>query len=875
MFLKLVCDPPLGQITVVSEGTKALFTVLVETAADSDKDWSVDLWHDHTLKQWESLPFQQSRDADITDINKATDRKTTRRQLFTLTLDKQMSAFSFTIRLRSSANDSWKWARDLFGIADGTLLFQPKTIPKQKLDYFFQGISPEFTISNESSETPDTLLWYLTVPADAAPGEASSYTRHTLGTPTHLKRWFSLVRIWSPWLAPRQGTDHFDVDKDSVLSSFLREDGYHVVVLAISGTDDVLTIIHHDGDGNVVIQGQNDAVNQSESKVVVAVGHTFELANSAAMYHARKVSMQYEVMSEAMQKEVKALEEAGPEPQWLQEWYDGLTYCTWNGLGQKLHQDRIFEALESLRSSGITITNLIIDDNWQSLGDNQGGEYTPGLDQFRAGWMEFEAIKEGFPQGLKYCTSKIRKDNPNIKHIAVWHALLGYWGGIAPHGKIAKEYGITQVHMRDGVAGGNKYVVPADQASRMYADFYSFLSQSGVDSVKTDAQFMVDEIDQAPARRSLIKEYQDSWSIANMRYLGAKAISCMSLTPQMLFHSQLPNNKPRLLLRNSDDFFPEIPASHPWHIFCNAHVSLLTQHLNTLPDWDMFQTVHDFSAFHAAARCVSGGPIYITDEPGKHDIKLIDQMTAKNPRGDTIILRPSTVGKSTNAYTSYDEHVLLKVSSYNGGAQTGTSILGIFNTTSADLTEHIKLSQFPGAETGTYIIRSYTSGSIAPPLSVASEATNRNPLYVSLNSHAWDILSAVPVQSFTLRRKGSGSGPADISIANLGLLDKMTGSAAIVNTMASIETGSGRLRVYSSLKALGIFGLYVSGLGKRNVIDDFFAVLFGVPVDPRFVKTDINDNGDGVLEIDVAAAYKDSGKDVGWSNEIGIEVIVR
>ena len=47
------------------------------------------------------------------------------------------------------------------------------------------------------------------------------------------------------------------------------------------------------------------------------------------------------------------------------------------------------------------------------------------------------------------------------------------------------------------------------------------------------------------------------------------------------------------------------------HVFANAHSALFVQHLNVLPDWDMFQTSHAYSGFHAAARCVSGGPIVI------------------------------------------------------------------------------------------------------------------------------------------------------------------------------------------------------------------------------------------------------------------------
>lgn len=140
----------------------------------------------------------------------------------------------------------------------------------------------------------------------------------------------------------------------------------------------------------------------------------------------------------------------------------------------------------------------------------------------------------------------------------------------------------------------------------------------------------------------------------------------MSLTPQHIFHSQLPQNRPPFLLRNSDDFFPDRPNSHTWHIWANAHNALLTQHLNALPDWDMFQTVHDYSGFHAAARCVSGGPIYITDVPGKHDIGLIDQMTGTTPQAKTIIFRTSTPGKSLDPYKGYTDDSLLLVGTCHG-----------------------------------------------------------------------------------------------------------------------------------------------------------------------------------------------------------------
>jgi hypothetical protein len=366
----------------------------------------------------------------------------------------------------------------------------------------------------------------------------------------------------------------------------------------------------------------------------------------------------------------------------------------------------------------------------------------------------------------------------------------------------------VKVQTKDGVSGGEVTMVAEEDVGRFYKDFYEFLSSVGIDSVKTDSQFFLDEIKNADDRRHLIEAYQDAWNINQLRYFSAKAISCMSQTPQIMFHSQLPNNKPQVLLRNSDDFFPDVPASHPWHIFCNAHNSIFTQYLNILPDWDMFQTSHDYAAFHGAGRCVSGGPIYITDVPGKHDTNLIAQMTGNTPRGDTVILRPHTIGKSSSAYNSFDDPVLLKVTTYVGMAHSGISILGVFNCTPNPLTELIGLDSFPGAEQGTYVIRSHTSGQVTKPTNVDN---NEALVHLEVAVRGWEILSAFPLPLFKLERNTPLQGPETIEVANLGILGKMTGGAAIINADSYIDRSSGRLRIWTSLKVLGTYGeLYLA-----------------------------------------------------------------
>lgn len=459
--------------------------------------------------------------------------------------------------------------------------------------------------------------------------------------------------------------------------------------------------------------------------------------------------------------------------------------------------------VNTLAENNVQITNLIIDDGWQTV------DKPPGMDnQFQQGWERFEAKGSGFPHGLKALVTELRAKHKNIRHIAVWHALLGYWAGISPHGEIAKKYKTVEVLREDNERrnlplGGMMTVVAAEDAQRMYNDFYAFLGDCGIDAVKTDAQFMLDTLVSASARSSLIPAYLNAWTISALRHFSIKAISCMSQTPAIIFRNQLPNNRPPILLRNSDDFFPEIPSSHTWHVFSNANNALLSQHLNCLPDWDMFQTVHGYSSFHAAARCISGGPVYITDIPGKHNIELIKEMTGVNVHGQTIIFRSSTPGKTIMPYQSYDDPVLLKVATYHGAAVTGTSILGLFNVSPRSIEELVHLSLFPGTvEAQLYIVRSHTSGRVTKPLQVVDYGLNAL-MHVNLEERGWDIMSAYPLRGFVPK-----SGGKTMWIASLGLLGKMTGAAAKVSESLTLED-NGRVEVKTSLKAFGVWGKFL------------------------------------------------------------------
>ncbi|KAI9789804.1 MAG: hypothetical protein M1833_002254 [Piccolia ochrophora] len=912
MDVRYACYPPLDHVTCIDNDVQEVdFTVVIQTESVEDSPQrETTIWHNFNSEDdWKELPLQKVDDAHL-DVYQDGHSDIAFSERFVGVLKGRNSAgrpVRFTLKSRKTPKEPWKWANDRSSLTDGQLIYQRQLPHTDDLTDYLENLNDNLDIHTELSESPNTKLWSLSSDVASAKHNQSGQTDLVLGLPRHLAEWMALVRIWSPWLAPEHGHVPFSPSKDAVLCSFLRGDGLHLILLAISGVEDVLTVFKPDADGNVVCSSQNERSAVGKARVIASVGLDFESAVAAAMYQARKIVAYEGTSKDEVTREIGIPNQTDPvSPQWFDGWQDGLSYCTWNGLGQKLSEEKIMEALESLERNDVFITNLIIDDNWQSLDGD-------GRSQFRRGWERFEAIKEGFPNGLKHAVSRIRSKHTNIQHIAVWHAILGYWGGIAPGGEIDQQYKTVDVRIKLGSAfgrppGGGMRVVDDVDVNQFYADFYAFLADCGIDSVKSDAQFFLDEIQDADDRRRLITKYQDAWTINHLRYFATKAISCMSQIPQILFRSLLPATKPRILLRNSDDFFPDIPSSHPWHLFVNAHNALLTQHLNVLPDWDMFQTSHSYASFHGAARCLSGGPVYITDVPGEHSIPLIQQMTAVTTHGKTIVLRPPLVGKTTRHYTRYDAVAFLHIATYAGLARGAASLLGVFNITPDPHAELLPLSAFPGARPGrAYVVRAHSTGRMSRVL----EDVATPSLLVDLPVRGWEILAAYPVD--TVARTSSSGNDDDASplhVTVCGLLGKMTGAAAVLRSDIRVET-SGRLRISVVLKALGVLGIYLSPLPASSINTSILVLIQGkvVPrhtvrkggisqlggtageggtakegatlIKPATITADphINDDKDkdvdiDMLEIDIATAWKELGLQAGWGNEVGVEVFV-
>ncbi|KAL4869469.1 hypothetical protein BDV12DRAFT_167795 [Aspergillus spectabilis] len=843
MIVIVTSYPPLGQVTCLPR-EKIKFNILLES--DSNIDWEVQVWHNIDVSEWSGLPLEKSSSTAVPFFSSGQVSET--RLVYAGEVDRPQSGSArFTVRYREILEDEWQWVNREQDLGDGELIFtsldpnsELHTSSAEDLAKYFDKLSPDVQVETRKSESPGAALWHLSGSVEPARDGQSGVLSLPLGVPSLVSRFFALVRVSTPWLGPRQGKDQLVLKEDAILCSFLRTDGVHIVLLGVSGVDDVQTVLGSSSSGEVVVKSRNDNSKTAKFQVLAAAADAFEIAMSALVYEARKLVRPYDISADE------------PKVQWLSSWYDGLTYCTWNGIGQNLTEEKILSALDDLQTNGIKIKGLIIDDNWQSLDNDGAGGW-------HRGWTRFEA-NDAFPQGLAKTVATIRERHPNIEYITVWHALLGYWGGISPTGELAATYKTKEVQTNSTIRSSVLAIDP-DDIQRFYNDFYSFLSGAGITGVKTDAQSFLDLMNDPEDRRRFATAYQDAWSISSLRHFGPKVISCMSQFPQTIFHSQLPTTKPTIVVRNSDDFFPDVEDSHAWHIFCNAHNALLTRYLNILPDWDMFQTSHPYASFHATARCVSGGPIYITDTPGQHNTTLINQMIASTPQQTTIILRPSLVGRTLDMYNDINEGHILQIGTYTGRARTGSGIIGLFNVSPTKKSSIILLSKFPGVYASDsetrYIVRAHTTGKIADALHSASAVS------VKLHEKQWEILTAYPAQPFILKDKT----PTQIAI--LGLLGKMTGVAALLTSGISLES-NGRLRIDVGLKALGVLGIYFSDLGRWDIDDNFMVLISGRPVPRKTVwKEDRK-----VLAVDIEEAWRVMELEAGWSNEVHVSVFL-
>lgn len=467
------------------------------------------------------------------------------------------------------------------------------------------------------------------------------------------------------------------------------------------------------------------------------------------------------------------------------EVFTRLGWCSWNAYGQDVTADKILASVRSLRDKNVPLGFVLVDDGWLSVKDQK--------------LTAFEADASKFPGGMAALARRLHEEY-RVPHVGVWHTFQGYWNGVEERSDIARTH-----KMFKGLEGK---LLPDPREGRgesFYEDWFRQLKAAGYDFVKVDGQGnnvkftdgLMPLFDAGAGSHRNLQEAAGKFfgEPARLNVLGEREpvgiINCMEMSLENAFNWGRSN-----VARNSDDYQPELRHNPKDHLFQNAYNAFWLANF-AYPDWDMFQS-HDAAAeYHAAARAVSGGPVYFTDEAGKERPEILRRLALSDAR----LLMPDEPAQVTRDLLLSDpsvEPVALKIfgTVMRQGFPAATVAAFNVNKTAATVSGELRVADIAGAGTGGGQFAVYQRGRDRAVLLRDREEA----LPFTLGEFGHDL--------FTLA-------PAEGGVAVFGLLDKYVGAAAVLSVTRGASGGGVTVR----LREAGDFGAWLARRPARVEVD--------------------------------------------------------
>ncbi|MDG1729921.1 MAG: Sip1-related alpha-galactosidase [Algibacter sp.] len=484
-------------------------------------------------------------------------------------------------------------------------------------------------------------------------------------------------------------------------------------------------------------------LNSGELELIAETGDTLTNVSKFLGIYILSGNNPYKMIKKAaieIQSKLKTfkLREQKKTP-WLVDYFG---WCTWNALGTDVSQDTLTYAMKHFYENNIPVKYMIVDNGWQ---DNKDGKLN-----------SYGADLKKFPNGLAPMITNF-KNNYGLEKIIMWQALWGTFAGLNessfPRLEIkTKTFPVERLVMKHAkieeyeninkVATMGEIFYPGKESKEIiipdfipyYNEYFDYLRKQGADGVKIDAMTWVESVGQNRGGRVASMKYmmQGLQSAVNVHF-NNEMINCSSLSNDYIFNTLTSN-----LTRSSGDFFPEKPESHGAHIYTNAHNSFWLGEF-ILPDWDMFQSGHTAGAFHAAARAISGGPVYTTEEIGAENKDVLNKlMTSKGK-----LLRCKDVGRvcTSSLFTNpLANEKAVKI--YNTNLVGG--IVGAFNCSynpenSVSVSEEIKATDIENIEGEKFAVYSFSNDELIV-------TSKKYAIPVKLKELDFDLFTYVPIQ---------------------------------------------------------------------------------------------------------------------------------
>jgi len=446
----------------------------------------------------------------------------------------------------------------------------------------------------------------------------------------------------------------------------------------------------------------------------------------------------------------------------LPPWMDEIGWCTYDAFYDKVDEARTLDALGRFNAAGFHPRFLILDGGWQDTPDNPR-------------WIESFGPKPDAFTGDRLATLVAKtKDDFGVHHFAAWHTLFGSMRGTnieAPALAHLPGRFVHELETDDDVFG----VVDLESVGRLHDGYHAALAAEGVDFVKVDFQSALHRMTYEEAGRAeAARRWQESLQEAARRHLPGGVLNCMCMGSEMVYHTHTSN-----VSRCSDDFYPQRPHAHPAHVRQNLYNALWLERM-VWCDWDMFWSAEpQWGWYHAVARALSGGPVYVSDRPDHFDPALLARFLAADDR----LLRYDRPARPTPDMIFRDPFAAPAfIKGFNVAGETGA--VGLFHPghqpAEPPLTEHVGPALVPQLGGERFAAHAADRGWLG-----VVDADRGLP--ITLEPAGADLLTFAPIIE---------------GCAVLGLIDKLAPAPAIQHLGRTPESlsitlrGGGRFAVY-------------------------------------------------------------------------------
>jgi hypothetical protein len=294
---------------------------------------------------------------------------------------------------------------------------------------------------------------------------------------------------------------------------------------------------------------------------------------------------------------VAAQPRAGKE--YPEEPYGYLGWCSWEHYKTKISEKIITDAFHEIEACDAPIRWVMVDDGY--------------LDQEKRMLKSFGVDKKKFPNGWGPIADL--KNDDQIKWIGIWRNFGGYMNGVSAKHTMANLKPYLAPMKKKGV------VLPANtpEASQaFYDEMVRNTKDNGFDFIKVDFHFRTFEhyigtADPVEAMR------QNNEALENATHeMGIPLLNCIAqpnINSLQTKYSALTRSSPDYNQKNKDKNKSNTYQSFANHLWMSQTV---------WGDLDMFHShdVRDVKPM-AIARAISGGPVYISDEPSKINSEVL------------------------------------------------------------------------------------------------------------------------------------------------------------------------------------------------------------------------------------------------------------